>query len=196
MSRSHQERIHDALALAATCTKEFADDPETARFIRDLSRAIADSIRASGKVLVCGNGGSACDASHFAEELTGRFRNDRPPIAAMACNDAAHITCTANDYGFEQVFSRWIDALATPSDTVVLLSTSGNSHNIIRALEAAKHKGATTALLLGRDGGKLRGGGDLELRTPQRAQHSDRIQELHMLALHCVVELVEHELFA
>jgi D-sedoheptulose 7-phosphate isomerase len=145
---------------------------------------------ASGhKIMACGNGGSACDAMHFTEELTGRFRNDRPPIAAMACVDPGHLTCTANDYGFEHVFSRWVEALGKPGDCLVVLSTSGNSENIRRAVAAAKARQMTTVALLGKGGGTLAGVSDHELIVP--GETSDRIQELHMLVLHVLVESLE-----
>lgn len=154
--------------------------------------ALTDSLRAGNKILICGNGGSACDAAHFAEELTGRFRNDRRPLAALACTDAGHITCTANDYGFEAVFSRWVQALARPADVLIVLSTSGNSSNILRAVEAARNARATVIALLGKDGGKLRGKSDIEITAPGGG--SDRIQELHMLILHAWVEEIEKRL--
>ena len=160
--------------------------PEKAAAIADL---VAATIRAGGKVLICGNGGSLCDAAHFAEELTGRFRNDRRPLPAIACTEPGHLTCVANDYGFEHVFSRWITALARPGDAVIILSTSGNSPNCLRAAEAAKAAGARTAALLGKDGGKLRAHCDVEVIAPGAT--SDRIQEVHMLVLHAVVEAVE-----
>lgn len=151
------------------------------------------ALRSGGKILVCGNGGSACEASHFAEELTGRFRKSRAPLAALACTDAGHITCTANDFGFDEVFSRWISALAKPDDLVVLLSTSGNSTNIVRGCEAASRNGAATVALLGGDGGVLAGRCTLDIIAP--GPGSDRIQELHLLILHAVVEGVEHAMF-
>jgi D-sedoheptulose 7-phosphate isomerase len=146
-------------------------------------------LRAGRTVLVCGNGGSMADAMHFAEELTGRFRKDRPALPALACSDPTHLSCVANDYGFEQVFSRWIEALARPGDCVVLLSTSGNSANITRAAAAARERGAVTIALLGRGGGTLAGRCDVEIIV--QGETSDRIQELHMLILHAWVEAVE-----
>ena len=155
--------------------------------------AIASALRAGAKILICGNGGSSCDAAHFAEELTGRFRSDRKPLAALACTDVGHITCTANDYGFEHVFARWIAALARPGDVVILLSTSGNSPNITRAADAAKAVGGvTTIALLGKDGGKLAGTCTHQILVPGAT--SDRIQELHMLLLHAWCEEIERQL--
>lgn len=150
---------------------------------------MGERLKRGQKIMACGNGGSACDAAHFAEELTGRFRNDRPPLAALACTDAGHITCTANDFGFEEVFARWVTALARPGDVVVVLSTSGNSENIVRAAAAAKGAGATTVGLLGRGGGRLKGACEHEIIVP--GEGSDRIQELHMLVMHAWVEEIE-----
>lgn len=150
------------------------------------------------KVLVCGNGGSACDAAHFAEELTGRFRApppgcaDRAPLPALACTDVGHITCTANDYGFDAVFERWVRALGQPGDVLVVLSTSGNSENIVRAAAAGREKSMSVVALLGRGGGRLSGCCDYELVVP--GETSDRIQELHMLILHAWVEDVERRM--
>lgn len=158
-----------------------------------LADALAACFRSGGKVLACGNGGSACDAMHFCEELTGRFRDDRPALAAVACVDPGHLTCTANDFGFENVFSRWVEALGREGDVLVALSTSGNSENVLRAVDAARRAGMSIALLLGRTGGKLRGRGDFEWVVPGEA--AERIQELHMLILHVLVESVENRLF-
>ena len=130
---------------------------------------------------------------HFAEELTGRFRNDRPPLPAISCSDVGHITCTANDFGFEAVFSRWVEALGLRGDVLILLSTSGNSPNILNAAQSAKERAVTNVSLLGQDGGKLRGICDHEIVVPGAT--SDRIQELPMLILHTLVECVEGSLF-
>lgn len=151
--------------------------------------AIAGSLMAGCKVIACGNGGSMCDASHFVEELTGRFRSDRPAIAALAINDAGHITCTANDYGFDFIFSRAIDALGKPGDVLIALSTSGNSPNILKALESARNRGVKSVALLGKAGGQAKAIADISVIVP--GDTSDRIQELHMLLLHIFVEGVE-----
>jgi D-sedoheptulose 7-phosphate isomerase len=150
---------------------------------------LAACARAGGTILACGNGGSLCDAAHFAEELTGRFRNDRPPIAAIACAEPGHITCTANDYGFQHVFARWISALARPGDCVLLLSTSGNSPNIISAAHAARARNASILGLSGKGGGALAPLCDACITCP--GSTADRIQELHKVALHTLVELLE-----
>jgi D-sedoheptulose 7-phosphate isomerase len=150
------------------------------------------ALRTGGKVLCVGNGGSACDAAHFAEELTGRFRADRPPIAALACSDAGHITCTANDYGFEHVFARWVLALGRAGDVLLALSTSGNSANVLRAIDAALERRMTVITLLGRGGGAARGRGTVDIIVPGDA--ADRVQELHKLVLHTMVEGIEYGL--
>lgn len=153
---------------------------------------LATTLRRGNKVLICGNGGSACDAAHFAEELSGRYKADRKPLAAIACTDVGHVTCVANDYGFEFVFSRWVEALAQPGDTLIVLSTSGQSPNILRALDAAKDKGVQTIALLGKSGGSCKARADCPLVFP--GQSSDRIQELHMMALHGFVAQIERAL--
>jgi len=154
--------------------------------------ALAASLRAGNKILACGNGGSLCDAAHFAEELTGRFRADRPPLAAIACADPGHLTCVANDYGFDEVFSRWVRGLGRSGDALIVLSTSGKSENIRRALVAAKDLGLVTVALLGRGGGACKGLASHEMIVP--GETSDRIQELHMLLLHAWVEAIERSL--
>lgn len=188
--------IDRALSGAAAALEALRRDGELrgriARGAGMLAEVLADA--KGGKVLVCGNGGSCADAMHFAEELTGRFRKDRRPLAALACADATHLTCVGNDYGFDAVFERWVTALARPGDVVIVLSTSGNSENIVRAVAAAKRAGARTIGLLGRGGGRLvKGGGgegcELEIVVP--GETSDRIQELHMLVLHAWVEAIE-----
>lgn len=182
-----------SLRTAQAVLNALAGDQDLRARIEQLASRVAACFRSGGKVLICGNGGSACDAAHFAEELTGRFRSDRPPLPALACTDAGHITCTANDYGYHEVFARWIEALAGPPDVVILLSTSGNSESILRAADVAKDKKAFVVSLLGRGGGKMRGKADLELIVP--GEGSDRIQEIHMLILHMVVEGVEQAMF-
>lgn len=185
--------------MAETLRKSFQDAADALGTLLNNRELIAEidrtadllgaCISSGGKIMLCGNGGSLCDAVHFAEELTGRFRADRRPLPAIACADAGHITCTANDYGFEHVFSRWVEALGKPDDVLIVLSTSGNSANIVRSLAAAKHARMKTVSLLGKSGGALRGACDAEIIVPGAT--SDRIQELHMLILHAWVEGIE-----
>jgi D-sedoheptulose 7-phosphate isomerase len=178
--------LRDAHALA----QAFAADTRVHTFLTTSIDALAQAFSRGNKLLVIGNGGSLCDASHIVEEFTGRFRKDRPPLPAIACDGAGHLTCVSNDYGFEQVFARWVTALARPGDVVMLLSTSGNSPNVLLAAEAAREAGALSLALTGKGGGKLARAVEHALIAP--GETADRIQELHMLALHTIVEGVEH----
>ncbi len=161
--------------------------------IDEMADILIACFKAGGKVLVCGNGGSACDAMHFAEELTGRYQKDRKALPAIALTDAAHMSCVGNDYGFEYVFSRAVEALGKPGDVLVALSTSGNSHNILRGVYKAKDMGIEIISLLGKGGGDLARQGDTELIVP--SHDTARIQEVHMLVLHILVEAIEREMF-
>lgn len=182
-------RIEQALADARTALERLQADTPALVSANAACAMMAVCLKAGGKIMICGNGGSSCDANHFAEELTGRFRADRKPLAAMACTDVGHITCTANDYGFEHVFSRWVEALGRSGDVLIVLSTSGNSANILRAVDAAQAKGMQTISMLGKDGGKIKGRCTHEIICPGAT--SDRIQELHMLILHSWCEGLE-----
>lgn len=182
-----------ALRDARTALDALLADAAAVNRIQSVAALLAGALGAGSKILICGNGGSSCDAAHFAEELTGRFRNDRPPLAALACTDAGHITCTANDFGFDHVFSRWVTALGQPADVLIVLSTSGNSRNIVEAVSAARDRRMRTVALLGKDGGALRGLCEHEWIVP--GAQSDRIQELHMLILHALVEGIERIMF-
>jgi len=169
---------------------EFNNKPENFTKIETAGNTIVDSIKNGGKVFCCGNGGSMCDAMHFAEELTGCYRNKRNPIPAIAISDAAHITCTANDFGLEYIFSRYIDALATKNDVLLAISTSGNSKNIIEAAKAAKQKNMKIVALTGKDGGELKDYADIEIRTPM-SEYSDRVQEIHIKIIHSLIDYIE-----
>lgn len=156
---------------------------------------VAHAALASGGTLYsCGNGGSMCDAMHFAEEWTGRFRDDRKALPAMAFSDPSHISCIANDFGYDEVFARLVRAFAEPGDALVVLSTSGNSPNVLRAAAAARELGVPVVGLLGKGGGKLLPLCDVALVVPL-ATTSDRIQEIHIKVLHAVIEAVEARLF-
>jgi len=156
--------------------------------------AIADALQEGGKVLTAGNGGSAADALHLAEELTGRYKNDRRALPAIAlAADATALTCIGNDFGFDRIFSRQVEALGAPGDILVLFTSSGNSQNLILALEEAKARGVRTVALLGRGGGKLKGRADVEWIVPSAS--GARVQELHGWALHVILEVVEDRLF-
>lgn len=151
---------------------------------------IAAALKAGNKVISCGNGGSHCDAMHFAEELSGRYRDERKSLAGIAISDPSHITCTANDYGFNFIFSRFVEGLGNPGDVLLGISTSGNSANVINAVEAAKAKGMKTIVLTGKDGGKLGSMADLEIRV-EHFGYADRIQEVHIKVIHILILLIE-----
>jgi len=184
--------MRDALLHARAALDQLLSDQALVDRAAAMPAILAGCLNKGGKILTCGNGGSACDAAHFCEELTGRFRKDRRPLAALACTEPGHLTCVANDFGFEHVFARWVAALARPGDAVILLSTSGNSENIVRAARAGREAGATTVALLGGDGGRAKGLCDHDFIVP--GQGSDRVQELHMLILHAWVEGIERSL--
>ncbi|MBT3394648.1 MAG: D-sedoheptulose 7-phosphate isomerase [Waddliaceae bacterium] len=167
---------------------------ESLTFIAKTAEMIAEAFNKGNKVIVAGNGGSLCDAMHFAEELTGRFRGDRMALPAIALADSSHITCVANDFGFDSIFSRGVEAYGKPGDIFVGLSTSGNSPNIIKAFDAAKERELITVSFLGKDGGKLKGFADAELMI-SGFKTSDRVQEAHMTAIHIIIEMVEKILF-
>lgn len=177
---------------AARVLDEFRIDQQVLATLEQMADGLTHCFQKRGRVFSCGNGGSLTDAAHFAEELSGRFRNDREPLPAMAFTDPAHLTCVANDYGFEHVFSRMVDAFGHEGDILVVLSTSGRSPNLLRAAEAAKRRGVYVHGFLGRGGGELLTHCDLVVVAP--GETSDRIQELHMLALHALIEAVEARL--
>lgn len=164
-------------------------------FIEAVTGAICQCFSNKGKVLIAGNGGSLCDAVHFAEELTGIFRGQRQALPAIALSEPGHISCIANDLGYEFVFSRYVEALGCSSDILIVLTTSGNSRNLINAVEMAKKIGMKTVAFLGRGGGKLKGICDFEWII-NGFPFSDRVQEAHMAALHIIVEMIEKTLFS
>lgn len=173
---------------------EFLEQPDSIQFIKNAALLIADTFRNGGKILIAGNGGSLCDANHFAEELTGFFRKFRKALPAIALSESGHLTCVSNDLGFEWVFARGVEAFGKEGDVFIGLTTSGNSPNIVKAIETAKNNQLKTIAFLGKSGGKLKGQADLELIVPG-FETSDRIQEAHMAAIHIMIEMIELELF-
>jgi D-sedoheptulose 7-phosphate isomerase len=151
---------------------------------------LVEAIKNNKTTFSCGNGGSMCDAMHFAEELSGRFRENRPAIPAIAISDPSHLTCVANDYGFDFVFSRFIEGFGKPGDVLLGISTSGNSKNIINAALVAKEKGMKVIALTGKSGGELAKIADAELRIPG-IKYSDRIQEMHIKIIHSLIHYIE-----
>jgi D-sedoheptulose 7-phosphate isomerase len=190
---SFQTIIATELNEAATLLAKFLSEPTHLLKIEEASIAIANSIKGGGKVISCGNGGSHCDAMHFAEELTGKYREPRKAIPAICISDPSHISCVSNDYGYEFVFSRYLEALGNKGDVLLGISTSGNSANIIRAAQTAKEKGMKVIILSGKDGGKLAPLADIELRVPHFG-YADRIQEIHIKIIHILMLLIEKQL--
>ncbi len=182
-----------SLDEASHCLSQFISSSENLEKCVQFSEMMTTSIEKGGNLFSCGNGGSHCDAMHFAEEMTGRYRKERRPIGALALGDASHMSCVSNDYGFEFVFSRQIEGLGRKGDLIVGLSTSGNSKNIMRAFEVAKKKGMKTVGLIGRGGGAMKELSDLAIIVP--GESSDRIQEIHIKIIHIVIETVERNLF-
>lgn len=189
----YQELIKSELNEAAEVLNKFLSDEHNIAQIEAAAKMIADSFKQEGKVLSCGNGGSHCDAMHFAEELTGRYRDNRPGYAGIAISDPSHLSCVSNDFGYDFVFSRYVEAVGRKGDVLFGLSTSGNSGNILKAIEAAKTKGMKTIALTGKDGGKMAGLADVEIRVPHFG-YADRIQEVHIKIIHIIIQLIEKEM--
>lgn len=169
---------------------DFISNPDNFNRIEQAIDRITLSFQNGGKIIACGNGGSHCDAMHFAEELTGRYRNDRKALPALAISDSSHITCVGNDYGYEHIFSRFIEAHGNAGDILLGISTSGNSANVIKALEKARKLGMYTIALTGKDGGKIKDLCDLEIRAP-KSEYADRAQEIHIKIIHSLIDGIE-----
>lgn len=188
----YQDLIRSELTEAADVLQKFLSDDHNIAQIEAAAKLIADSFKQGGKVLSCGNGGSHCDAMHFAEELTGRYRENRPGYPGIAISDPSHLSCVSNDFGYDYVFSRYVEAVGAKGDVLFGLSTSGNSGNILKAIEAAKAKGMKTIALTGKDGGKMAGLADVEIRVPHFG-YADRIQEVHIKIIHIIIQLIERK---
>ncbi len=185
--------IKDSLIEAGDILSRIISNPEILQKIEKAAETMVSAIKATGKIISCGNGGSMSDAMHFAEELTGKFREERNPIPAIAISDPAYLTCVANDYGFSEIFSRFVQAHGKKNDVLLAISTSGNSENIIRAVEMAKTKGMKVIALTGNDGGKLKNLSDIEICVPHTG-YSDRIQEIHIKIIHVWIQYIETKL--
>lgn len=189
---SYTTLIAAELNQAAAVLNQFLADEHNLKNIEAAARLISEAIKKGGKVISCGNGGSHCDAMHFAEELTGRYRENRKALPAICVSDPSHLSCVSNDYGYEFVFSRYLEALGNKGDVLLGISTSGNSANVIRAAQAARDKGMKVIILSGKDGGKLASMADVEIRVPHTG-YADRIQEVHIKIIHILILLVEKE---
>ena len=184
------ELITSELNEAQLTLSNFLSDKQQLKNINEAALLMAEAIKTGGKIISCGNGGSHCDAMHFAEELTGRYRENRKALPAIAISDPSYMSCTSNDYGFDFVFSRFIEAMGKPGDVLLGISTSGNSTNIVNAVNAAKNAGMHVILLSGKDGGKLAGMANVEVRVPHFG-YADRIQEVHIKVIHIFIQLIE-----
>jgi D-sedoheptulose 7-phosphate isomerase len=186
--------VRGALVEAQTGLQNLLSDQETLLAVEKAGRLLADTFAHGGRVFSCGNGGSMCDAMHFAEELSGRFRGDREPLPAMAISDASHMSCVSNDYGYDFVFSRHVEAFANKGDVLIVISTSGKSKNILNAARVAKEKGVRVIGMTGKRDCPLAELSDILLASPA-GSYSDRVQELHIKMIHIMIELVERQLF-
>lgn len=187
------ENIQADFKEAVRVLESFTSDEANLKRMQEAIDAMVHAFRNEGKVLSCGNGGSMCDAMHFAEELTGRFRKDRPALPAMAISDASHISCVANDFGYDKIFSRAVEGWGKKDDVLLAISTSGNSPNVIEAVLAAKQKHMKVIGLLGKGGGRLAGMVDFPFIIDSDV--SDRIQEMHIKMIHMFIEGIERSLF-
>lgn len=184
------EKIKEDFARAREVLDNFIADPQTWGKLGDAGELMVAALKAGNKIISCGNGGSLCDAMHFAEELTGRFQKDRRPLPALAISDPSHITCVANDFGFDHIFSRTVEALGLPGDILLAISTSGNSQNVVNAIASAKRIGMKVVGLTGKGGGEMASLCDVEIRAPHNG-YSDRVQEIHIKVIHALVHYIE-----
>lgn len=184
--RTHFEDAQKALS-------DFLADDSQLKAIADAGKLMVQALQREGKIMSCGNGGSMCDAMHFAEELTGRYRNNRPAIGAIAMSDVSHMACVGNDYGYDHVFSRYLEGVGRNGDVLLGISTSGNSANVIKAAEVAKNNGIHVIGLTGKDGGKLAPLCDVEIRVPWNG-YADRIQEIHIKVIHSLIDYIEENI--
>lgn len=185
--------VRQTLEESRLVLDQFLASEEHIQAISRAATCMADAIQNGHKILSCGNGGSHCDAMHFAEELSGRYRENRRALPALAISDPSHITCVGNDFGFDAIFARMLEALGQPGDVLLGISTSGNSKNILKAIEAARSRGLSIVLLTGKNGGQMAGLADVEIRVPHFG-YADRIQEIHIKVIHILIQLIEKQL--
>ena len=181
--KAHFEEAYDVLG-------KFLGDDANFQRIEEAGQLMVNAIQASGKIISCGNGGSLCDAMHFAEELSGRYRDNRRALPAVSISDPSHMSCVGNDYGYDFVFSRYVEAIGQPNDVLLAISTSGNSKNVINAIAAAKEKGMKVVGLTGKDGGNMVDLCDVEIRAP-KSNYADRAQEIHIKVIHSLIDYIE-----
>ena len=187
------KRIQQHFEESAQLAQQLLGDKAFLEAMQQGAELLVEALGSGHKILTCGNGGSMCDAMHMAEELSGKYREDRPPFAALAMSDASALTCIGNDYGFDQVFSRQTQALGKPGDVLVCISTSGNSQNVLQAARKAKELGMRVLSLTGNGGGALGDLADVDVSVPWSG-FADRIQEVHIRCIHSWIDAIEHEL--
>ena len=188
------DTIRSQFLEAQEVLTSFISDDANILAIENAGALIVNSFKQKGKLMSCGNGGSMCDAMHFAEELSGRFRNNRPSLPAMAISDPSYMSCVINDYGADAVFSRFIEGMGFSGDVLIAISTSGNSKNVINAAQTAKSKGMMVIALTGKTGGELAALADVEIRAPH-SEYADRVQEIHIKVIHSLIHYIELNMF-
>ncbi len=193
MDMNDMNKIIHSLSEALSTLQKFIDKPVNIKLIDQAATIMADCLAGGGKIISCGNGGSMCDAAHFAEELTGRYRNNRKPYPAIAINDPAYLTCVGNDFSFDDVFSRFVEATGNKNDVLLAISTSGNSENVVRAARKAKDLDMRIVSLTKEGGNKLEKISDVTIASPA-TPFSDRIQEIHIKVIHILIQLIEAKL--
>lgn len=182
--------IKNHFVEAQSILSQFLENEGNFLAIEKAGKIMVNSIKNGGKIISCGNGGSLCDAMHFAEELTGRYRDNRAALPAISISDSSHMSCVGNDYGYDFVYARFIEAIGQKNDVLLAISTSGNSPNILKAVEAAKLKGMSVVGLTGKNGGKLAEMCDVEIRAPY-SEYADRAQEIHIKCIHSLIDFIE-----
>lgn len=190
-----QAVIIQELQQAASVLERVMSSPELLSKVEQAAQMMGASVKQGGKIISCGNGGSHCDAMHFAEELTGKYREPRQAIPAICVSDPSHISCVGNDYGYDHIFSRYLEALGQKGDVLLAITTSGNSANVVKAAETARQRGMKVVALTGNSGGKLAAMADVEIRVPHQG-FADRIQEIHIKVIHILILLIEKALAA
>lgn len=178
---------------AQSVLNKFINDEGNFVKLKAAGDLLSGAIKSGNKILSCGNGGSMCDAMHFAEELSGRYRGDRRALPALSISDPSHISCVANDYGYAFIFSRMVEAIGQENDVLFAISTSGNSENVLNAIKAAQEKGMKVIGLTGKDGGKMASLCDVEIRAP-KSEFADRVQEIHIKVIHSLIDYIERKL--
>jgi len=187
------DRIKSHFTEALEVLQSFVNNEHNLKQLDAAGALMVEALKNGKKIMSCGNGGSMCDAMHFAEELTGRYRDDRKPLAAISISDPSHLACVGNDYGYDFVFSRYVEAVGNEGDVLLGISTSGNSKNVLNAIETAKRKGIKVVGLTGKDGGKMSGLCDVEIRAP-KSNYADRAQEIHIKCIHALIDYIEQHM--